>query len=175
MLPFLRKISIDAKQSISADLGGTSTQAFWTGSSFLLASAVFQPPIAALSHIFGRRQALIFSVASFLVGVVISSVAHNFRVMLAGRTLQGIGGGGMVLISDVIVTDLVPLRQRGIYYGIVGAMWVIGMSAGPVVGGAFALNVTWVSLALLIYRYICMTWLTVPLSAGYSGSSSPSR
>lgn len=129
---------------MSADLHGSAIESFWTGTSFLLSSAVFQPPIAAISEVFGRRQALLFSVTGFLVGIIISSAAPNFTVMLVGRTIQGVGGGGMVLISDVIVTDLVPMRQRGIYYGMVGGMWVVGMSLGPVVGGAFALDATWV-------------------------------
>lgn len=65
--------------------------------------------------------------------------------MLVGRSIQGVGGGGIIALSEVIITDLVPLRYRGQYFGIFSAMWSIGSVTGPILGGGFAQNVTWVS------------------------------
>lgn len=131
---------------MAADLNGTAIEAFWTGTSFLLSSAVFQPSIAALSHIFGRMSALVCCTVFFLVGIIVSSVAQSFTPMLIGRTIQGVGGGGIILLNDIVITDLVPMRLRGAYFGIIGGVWALGAVSGPVIGGALAVNTTWVSL-----------------------------
>ena len=60
------------------------------------------------------------------------------------RCIQGVGGGGVIALSYVIITDMVGLRERGKWIGIVNMSWAIGSVSGPVIGGAFAVNVTWV-------------------------------
>ena len=132
-------------QIMATDLHGTAIETFWTGTSFLLSSAVFQPPIAALSHIFGRMAALTGCVICFLVGIIISGLAQNFTIMLVGRTIQGVGGGGVILLNDIIITDLVPMRLRGAYFGAIGGVWALGSVSGPIIGGALAYKATWVS------------------------------
>ena len=72
--------------------------------------------------------------------------------MLIGRTIQGVGGGGIILLNDVIITDLVPMRLRGSYFGIIGAVWGFGSVAGPVVGGVLSVRTTWVSHPVARYR-----------------------
>lgn len=79
-----------------------------------------------------------------MVGIIISSVANDFTAMLIGRTIQGVGGGGIILLNDVVITDLVPMRLRGAYFGIIGAVWGFGSVAGPVVGGVLSVKTTWV-------------------------------
>ena len=116
---------------MAIDFHGSAIESFWTGTSFPLSSAIFQPPIAALSHIFGRMPALTFCVICFLIGIIISGLARNFTVMLAGRTTQGVGGGGVILLNDIIVTDMVPMRLPGAYFG--------------AIGGALAYKATWAS------------------------------
>jgi MFS family permease len=81
----------------------------------------------------------------FLVGVIVSSIAGTFTPMLVGRTVQGVGGGGIILMSDIIITDLVPMRIRGTYFGIIGGDWALGSVSGPVIGGALASEASWVS------------------------------
>lgn len=65
--------------------------------------------------------------------------------MLLGRTIQGVGGGGVILLNDIIITDLVPMRLRGAYFGVIGGVWALGSVSGPVIGGALADKTTWVS------------------------------
>ena len=65
--------------------------------------------------------------------------------MLIGRSIQGIGGGGIIALTEIVVTDLVPLRLRGQYFGIISGMWSLGSVAGPILGGGFSQNVSWVS------------------------------
>ncbi len=71
-------------------------------------------------------------------------MAKDFTYVLVGRSIQGVGGGGLIALSEVIVTDLVPLRLRGQYFGILSAMWSLGSVTGPILGGGFAQDVTWV-------------------------------
>ena len=81
----------------------------------------------------------------FLVGAIVASVSNSFGPLLVGRSLQGIGGGGLIALTEIVVTDLVPLRLRGQWFGLISGMWSIGSVTGPIVGGAFSQNVTWVS------------------------------
>ena len=132
---------------MSKVLHGTGLEAFWAGTSFLLCSTVFQPPLGALSSIFGRKTVLTVSVVFFLAGCLICGLAHNFTTILVGRSIQGIGGGGILVLTEIIICDLIPLRLRGQWFGALSGMYAIGTVLGPIVGGAFAQHVTWVSLA----------------------------
>jgi MFS family permease len=80
-------------------LHGTAIEAFWAGTSFLLTSTVFQPVLGNFSTIFGRKPVIFFSLTFFGVGAIIAAVAKNFTVILVGRSIQGIGGGGIVRVS----------------------------------------------------------------------------
>ncbi|KAL9114127.1 MAG: hypothetical protein Q9227_001899 [Pyrenula ochraceoflavens] len=136
-------------------LGGTAIEAFWSGTSFLLASTAFQPPWASFSHIFGRKNALFTAIIIFTVGAIVAAVANNFTVILVGRTIQGIGGGGVLIIPEIIITDLVPLAQRASYFSLFSGVWALGSVMGPILGGGFAQNVSW--------RWIF--WINLPFAA----------
>jgi hypothetical protein len=94
-------ILVPVLPTLAVDLHGTANEALWTGTSYLLTSAVFQPFIAALSDIFGRRELLFPSLLLFTAGTGVCCAAHNFTTMLAGRCVQGIGGGGIITLSQV--------------------------------------------------------------------------
>jgi MFS family permease len=108
---------------------------------------------------------ILIALVFFCVGAIISAIANNFTYMLVGRSIQGVGGGGIISLSEVIITDLVPLRYRGQYFGILSAMWSVGSVTGPILGGGFAENVSWVSL----YR---LGTLVIALTTEYSDGSS---
>jgi MFS family permease len=76
----------------------------------------------------------------FAVGAIICAVSKNFTEMLVGRSIQGIGAGGIISLTEIIITDMVPLRERGKWFGFISGMWAIGSVSGPIVGGAFAQN-----------------------------------
>lgn len=115
-------------------LSGSAIEAFWSGTSFLLTSTVFQPVIGSLSHIFGRKSLIYVSLAFFLAGCIIAAVANNFTVVLVGRSIQGIGGGGIICLTEMVVVDTVPLRERGKWFSFFGVMWSIGTVTGPLLG-----------------------------------------
>ncbi|KAH0556096.1 hypothetical protein GP486_005967 [Trichoglossum hirsutum] len=155
------------KGTIARALHGSTTNAFWAATSYLLASAVLQPFMASLSDIFGRRELLMSSLLLFTAGTILAALAQNFTQLLAGRTVQGIGGGGIMALVQVIFTDIVPLRQRSKYMALVQASWAFGTIAGPLMGGAIAERVSWrwifyVRLPLLAAGLV-MTMLSVRL------------
>lgn len=126
-----------ALAKIAKVLHGSAIEAFWAGTSFLLTSTVFQPIFGSISGLFGRKPMLYISLVLFLIGAIVASVAprgHGMGVLLAGRSIQGIGGGGIIVLSEIIPTDLVPLKVRGNYMSMVGAMWALGSVTGPLMG-----------------------------------------
>ncbi|KAG8627753.1 hypothetical protein KVT40_003626 [Elsinoe batatas] len=131
-----------ALSKIARELRGSAIEAFWAGTSFLLTGTVFQPVIGSLSGIFGRKPLLQASLVFFLAGAIVAALAgratHGMAVMLVGRSIQGIGGGGVIVLAEILPTDLVPLRLRGNYMASIGAMWALGSVGGPLIGGAFA-------------------------------------
>ncbi|KAH6672678.1 major facilitator superfamily transporter [Plectosphaerella plurivora] len=140
---------------MSSDLGGSALEAFWSGTSFLLASTVFQPTFASLSSIFGRKAMLLLCMTFFLAGSLMSALAQGFPLLIAGRTIKGIGGGGLIAVTEVVVVDLVPLAVRSLWFSIISAMWAVGTVAGPLIGAGFAQEASW--------RWIF--WMNLPIIA----------
>ncbi|KAJ5183794.1 hypothetical protein N7492_001410 [Penicillium capsulatum] len=141
---------------MAEELHGTAIEAFWSGTSFLLCSTVFQPSFASFSNIFGRRPMIIIALIFFCVGAIVAAVAKDFTYMLVGRSIQGVGGGGIIALSEVIITDLIPLRWRGQYFGILSAMWSVGSVTGPILGGGFSENVTWRWIFYINFPFIAI-------------------
>jgi MFS family permease len=69
---------------------------------------------------------VLIALVFFCVGAIVCAVAKDFTYMLVGRSIQGIGGGGIIALTEVVITDLIPLRWRGQYFGFLSAMWSIG-------------------------------------------------
>ncbi|KAL8718066.1 MAG: hypothetical protein Q9225_004760 [Loekoesia sp. 1 TL-2023] len=86
---------------ISDKLGGTAIEAFWSGTSFLLCSTIFQPSFASFSHIFGRKPMIMTGLVFFVAGAIVAAISHGFGVLLSGRSLQGIGGGGLIALTEI--------------------------------------------------------------------------
>ena len=145
-------------------LGGTAIEAFWSGTAFLLTSTVFQPVLGSFSHIFGRKALIYVSLLFFLVGCIIAAVANNFTLILIGRSIQGIGGGGIICLTEMVVVDTVPLRERGKWFSFFGAMWSIGTVAGPLLGMhniycRLQSGLTFIRWRLLTKRLLAMDFL----------------
>ncbi|KAL4869563.1 hypothetical protein BDV12DRAFT_185070 [Aspergillus spectabilis] len=150
-----------ALPEMATDLHGSAMEAFWSGTSFLLCSTVFQPSTATLSNIFGRRPVILVSLVLFFVGALVAGIAKDFTHILIGRCIQGVGGGGISVLSEVVVTDLVPLRLRGYYYGILSAMYSLGSVLGPILGGGFSENVTWRWIFYINFPFIAISTILV--------------
>ena len=83
------------------------------------------------------------SLVVFGIGSALTGAATGMSMAIAGRAIQGIGGGGILTMSEIIITDLVPLAQRGAFYGLFGAVWAIASAIGPPIGGALASAGAW--------------------------------
>ncbi|KAL3462036.1 MFS general substrate transporter [Aspergillus heterothallicus] len=126
-----------ALPTITADIGGAS-QYIWIANSFVVASCVVQPLFGQLADLLGRRLPFIASTALFTLGSGVAGGAHNPAMLIAGRTVQGVGAGGVYVLLDIVCADLVPLRERGKYLGLMFSWAGLASALGPVVGGALA-------------------------------------
>ncbi|KAJ5884196.1 hypothetical protein N7504_011768 [Penicillium tannophilum] len=151
---------------MSHELGGTAIEAFWTGTSFTLCSAVFQPVFSSLSDLFGRKPLVLITIAWFTIGAIIAGVAHDFTHMLIGRSLQGIGGGGIITLTAILIADIVPLNERPKYFGMLSAIWSLGTVVGPVIGGCFAEKVTWRWIFYINFPFIGIGAILLACSGG---------
>ncbi|KAI1325531.1 major facilitator superfamily transporter [Xylariaceae sp. FL0255] len=155
-------IIITPLSTIIQSLGGTATQAFWIGTSYLLVNAVTMPVICAVSNVFGRPICLIFALSAFTVGTILCATAHNVGQMLVGRSIQGVGGGGIHSLGLVIQTDIVPLRYRPKWYGVTLGAWALGLAIGPVIGGAVVHGTTWRWIFYLMFPILAFGLISVP-------------
>ncbi|KAF9779410.1 COP9 signalosome complex subunit 1 [Fusarium sp. DS 682] len=131
-----------ALPTIAADLGSESLYV-WIIDSYLLASTATIPIFAQAANIYGRRKLTLLAVCIFTLGSGLCGGAHNTAMMIGGRAVQGVGGGGILTMSEVVVCDMVSVRQRGMYAGILGGVWAIAAVVAPVMGGAFTQNISW--------------------------------
>ncbi|KAF2742772.1 MFS general substrate transporter [Sporormia fimetaria CBS 119925] len=110
----------------------------WVATAYLLASTIFQPLYGQLADMFGRKYPMMIAVGVFGAGSAICGWASGPGAMILGRVIQGLGTGGIDLFAEIILSDLVPLRDRGIYMAIKHAAFAVGTTVGPVLGGFFA-------------------------------------
>lgn len=139
-----------------------SRSQFWAGTSFLLTSAIFQPMFANLSNIFGRQPLLLCALAFFTAGSLIACLAQSFPVLLVGRSIQGVGGGGIASMVMVIFAEIVPLKQRPRYFALVQMAWALGTISGPVIGGLFVEKATWRWIFYINFPFCAIGFATVP-------------
>lgn len=111
----------------------------------MLCSAVFQPVFAAFSNGFGRKPVVLAALLLFLIGTIVCATARNINMLLAGRTIQGAGGGGMLTMTYVLMADLLSQRDRAKGSAVISLVWLVGTVCGPILGGGFTAQVSWVS------------------------------
>jgi MFS family permease len=115
----------------------------WIATGYLVACAAFQPLYGKLSDIFGRKRVLIFCNVSFGVGCLICGISRDLKTLVAGRVVSGIGGGGMLSMSTIVLSDLIPLRRRGIFQGIGNICYGLGAGVGGIFGGIISDRYGW--------------------------------
>lgn len=107
----------------------------WVATSYLLACATFQPLFGKLSDVFGRKIMILLCISLFTIGCAICGWAPNFNVLVMGRFITGIGGGGLSSLITIVMSDLVSLRDRGLYNGYIGIFLDLGAISGGVLAG----------------------------------------
>ena len=131
-----------ALPTIVNDLGGLSHLS-WVVTGYLLASTATTQVWGKLGDQYGRKYLFLGSIVIFLVGSALCGQARNMGELIAFRAVQGIGGGGLLVLTQAIIGDIVPARERGKYQGAFGAVFGVASIAGPLLGGFFVDNLSW--------------------------------
>lgn len=131
-----------ALPTVVAELGGAGHQS-WVVTSYLLASTIVTAIVGKLGDLFGRKAVFGTAIVFFLVGSVLCGIASSMTMLVASRTLQGIGGGAIMVTAMALIGEVIPLRDRGRYQGALGAVFGVTTVIGPLLGGYFTDHLTW--------------------------------
>ncbi len=131
-----------ALPKITSELGGLDKLS-WVVTAYLLTSTAATPLWGKISDLLGRRPVFQAAIVVFLVGSVICGFAPNIEVMIIGRAIQGLGGGGLMSLALAVIGDVIPPRERGKYQGLFGAVFGVSSVAGPLLGGLFTDHLGW--------------------------------
>lgn len=127
---------------IVSELGGIEHYS-WLATAAMLVSAVAVPIVGKLSDLYGRRGFYIAGLVIFMVGSILSGMAQNFWWLVGARAVQGLGMGALMPLSQIIIGDIIPPRQRGKYQGYMGSVFGVTSIAGPLAGGWVTDNWGW--------------------------------
>nr|WP_275408155.1 MDR family MFS transporter [Streptomyces sp. SID7909] len=131
-----------ALPTIVSDLGGLEHLS-WVVTAYLLASTAATPLWGKLGDQYGRKKLFQTAIVIFLIGSALCGLAQNMPQLIGFRALQGLGGGGLMVLSMAIVGDIVPPRERGKYQGLFGAVFGATSVLGPLLGGFFTQHLSW--------------------------------
>ncbi|MBP2472210.1 EmrB/QacA subfamily drug resistance transporter [Crossiella equi] len=115
----------------------------WVVTSYVLASTICMPIYGKLSDLSGRRNVFLVSISVFLLGSLLCGLAQSGTGLVVARTVQGIGGGGLFVLSQAIIADVVPPRERGRYMSFLGVVFGVASVAGPFLGGIVTDAASW--------------------------------
>ncbi|MFF5962986.1 DHA2 family efflux MFS transporter permease subunit [Streptomyces collinus] len=131
-----------ALPTIVSDLGGLDHLS-WVVTAYLLAATAATPLWGKLGDQYGRKRLFLTAIVIFLVGSALCGAAQDMAQLIAFRAVQGLGGGGLIVLSMAIVGDLVSPRERGRYQGLFGAVFGATSVLGPLLGGLFTQHLSW--------------------------------
>ena len=134
----------------------------WVVTAYLLTATAVTPLYGKLSDIHGRRALMLAAIVIFVAGSLICAMAPSMTVLVLGRAVQGLGGGGLMALAQTIIADIVSPRERGRYQGYIGAVFATSSVGGPVLGGFLTEHLDW----SLIF------WINLPLGLAALGMTS---
>lgn len=143
-----------ALPTIVGELGGVDHM-MWVITAYLLAETIMLPIYGKLGDLMGRKGLMIGALSVFLLGSVLGGLANSMLLLIIGRAVQGIGGGGLMILSQAIIADVIPARERGRYMGVMGGVFGLSAVLGPLLGGWFTEGPGW--------RWAF--WMNLPLGA----------
>jgi len=137
-----QNIVATALPRITGDLGGFQHLS-WVVTAFIVTSTVSAPLYGRLSDLYGRKAAFSVSILLFLVGSIACGLAGDLLQLILARALQGLGAGGLIVLAQTVIGDLVSPRERGRYQGLFAAVFAACSVAGPLLGGLITQYASW--------------------------------
>jgi len=122
--------------TIVGDLGGVAHMA-WVTTAYLLATTLVMPVYGKFGDLWGRRNLFLIAIGLFTLASIGAALSPDFPWFVVWRGVQGLGGGGLMILSQAIIADIVPARERARYMGPIGALFGLSAVVGPLVGGFF--------------------------------------
>jgi EmrB/QacA subfamily drug resistance transporter len=141
-----------ALPTIVGELHGVNDM-LWVITAFILTSTITMPIYGKLGDLMGRKSLLMAAIILFMIGSVVGALAGDMGMLIVARVIQGLGGGGLMILSQAVIADVVPPRERGKYMGMMGGVFAIASVAGPLLGGWFTEGPGW--------RWVF--WINIPL------------
>lgn len=135
-------VTATALPTIVGELGGVEHMQ-WVTTAYILAVTIMMPIYGKLGDLLGRKYLLIAALSIFIVGSAICGLAPNMAALIAGRAVEGLGGGGLIILSQATIADVIPPRQRGKYLGVIGSVFAASTVIGPLLGGWFVQVTGW--------------------------------
>lgn len=161
-----------AMPTIVGELNGVEHQG-WVVTAYILAIAIVMPLYGKFGDLWGRRWPFLVAIGLFTLASAGAGFAQSFGALVFWRGVQGLGGGGLMILSQAIIADIVPAKERGKYMGPMGALFGIAAVVGPLLGGVFTDHADWrwcfwINIPIGIAAFIT-AWFTLKLPTHRSG------
>lgn len=161
-----------AMPTIVGELNGVEHQG-WLMTAYILAIAIVMPLYGKFGDLWGRRWPFLVAIGLFTLASVGAGFAQSFGQLVFWRGVQGLGGGGLMILSQAIIADIVPAKDRGKYMGPMGALFGISAVVGPLLGGLFTDHADWrwcfwINIPIGIAAFVT-AWFTLKLPTHRSG------
>ncbi|MFS0702069.1 MDR family MFS transporter [Cellulomonas sp. 179-A 4D5 NHS] len=161
-----------AMPTIVGELDGVEHQG-WVVTAYILAIAIVMPLYGKFGDLWGRRYPFLVAIGLFTIASAGAGFAGSFGELVFWRGVQGLGGGGLMILSQAIIADIVPAKERGKYMGPMGALFGIAAVIGPLLGGLFTDHLDWrwcfwINIPIGIAAFVT-AWFTLKLPSHRSG------
>jgi EmrB/QacA subfamily drug resistance transporter len=143
-----------ALPTIVGELDGVEHM-LWVTTAYILAATIVMPIYGKIGDLLGRKWLFVCALGLFITGSILGGLATDMTGLITARAVQGLGGGGLVILAQAILADVVPPRERGKYMGVLGAVFAVSSIFGPILGGWFTEGIGW--------RWAF--WINIPIGA----------